>query len=336
MDVKCGFVLHVFLQNHQCQAKEAQELLSAGKLKRTHHRSSRSIGYACYSVESTSLQITPALFLPDELCSCLPGFQGKGASCAQCPINTFSSGYDNSTCRPCPTGSTANVGEATCHCKSGGAFYSDQTPSCQCASGYAAGSLDKPNNSDGENEVCLPCHTAHLVCSKRGMLLSFAPPAAGFARLSSNDTAARPCLPPKETRCNSTGSNGSTFSECASGYQGVLCSDCAAQYYLSNKLCEACPSEDLTWQVWQIVAALAAGAVIVGLVLACFRMLRTSEFDETAVFSRMGALKEQLKQQAPMLLQTCQLWAVLAVLMNGERKPGAPVASSWEIPFIEA
>ena len=320
--------------------EEAEELLQASVLKRTTQRASLSVqrGYACYSVESTSLQITPALFLPDELCSCLPGFQGKGASCAQCPINTFSSGYDNSTCRPCPTGSTANVGEATCHCKSGGTFYSDESPACQCASGYAAGRVESSNNSkaDGENEVCLPCHTAHLVCSQRGMLLSFAPPAVGFARLSFNDTAARQCLPPKETRCNSTENNGSTFSECASGYQGILCSYCAPQHYLSNKLCEPCPNEELTWQVWQIVAALAGGAVIVGLVLACFRMLRTSEPDETAVFSRLGALKEQLKQQAPMLLQTCQLWAVLAVLMNGERKPGAPVASSWEIPFIEA
>lgn len=37
-------------------------------------------------------------------CACQPGFMGTGESCTACPDNTASTGYDSTTCPPCPTG----------------------------------------------------------------------------------------------------------------------------------------------------------------------------------------------------------------------------------------
>lgn len=300
--------------------------------KTPHNSSDTAGGYSCYSIESTSLQVTPALFLPDELCSCSPGFAGRGVGCTTCPSDTYAEAYGTRRCTPCPKGSTADESKTSCRCLSGGTFHSHSSPACQCSSGHASNvsALDEGS----ENEVCVPCHTNHLVCSEYGMHLISAPPEVGFARLTSNDTVAVACLPPKDTRCNSSQGNGLVDSECGAGYRGILCSDCQDSHYFSNKLCEPCPDEDQSLHSWQ-VAALAAGVAVIGLVLACLRMRWTSA-DAEAPFSAMDALKEQLKQQAPILLQTCQLWAVLALLMQGERQPEGTADSSWEVPFVEA
>eukprot|EP00438_Fugacium_kawagutii_P021528 Skav233413 [mRNA] locus=scaffold892:177951:178997:+ [translate_table: standard] len=315
--------------------QEAAELLKEGFLVKTGQVSlvSTEGGYECHSIASTSLQIFPEKFLPQELCRCLPGFEGTGAQCHKCGKNTYSTG-NGSTCTHCPEGSISGEGEGTCQCISGGEFRPDQVPACQCPAEHGL-------NGTFESEVCVPCHKAHLRCPNKGTLLSSAPPQIGFARLRENDTVALPCLAPRSTRCNSSDRNGSILLGCSSGYDGILCSDCEAGHYLTKKTCQPCPTNDFTQQIWS-AAAVAGG--IGALAVALFMSIRlfqrcaadsTAETTEViATFSAVTALKEQVKQLAPMLLQTCQLWAVLAALMKGESSQAS--SDSWEIPYIEA
>ncbi|CAK9035742.1 unnamed protein product [Durusdinium trenchii] len=316
---------------------EAAELLREGFIVKTEQVSSMSTegGYRCHSILSTSLQVSPEKFLPQELCRCSAGFEGTGAHCRKCGPNTFSEG-NGSKCTPCPEGTIAGEGEATCKCTSGGKFSPDQSPACQC---HAEHGLTNLRGAGNETETCAPCHDTHLRCPVSGMLLTSAPPEIGFARLRNNDTAALRCLPPWDTRCNSTDSNGSTHFGCASGYGGVLCSDCEARHYLTKGICEPCPTGDFTQQIWSM-AAVAGGIGLLAVMVLTYVWSRfwgansTAEMpSEAAPFSAVGAFKDQMKQVAPMLLQTCQLWAVLAALKS---KGGHGSSDSWEIPFIEA
>ena len=296
-------------------------------------------GYECHSLVSSKLQVSPEKFLPQELCKCSPGFEGEGVQCRKCGPNTFSTG-NRSKCTRCPWGSIAGEGAATCECTSGGRFLPDQVPACQCPAEYGlSANLEGPDGNNSQAETCLPCHKTHLSCPVSGMLLTSAPPEVGFARLRENDTAALPCLPPQDTRCNSTDSNGSTHFGCASGYGGVLCSDCEAQHYMTKSMCKPCPTTDFTQQIWS-AAAVAGGIGLLGVGFVAFMWSRrTSGADSIpemssaiSPFSATAAFKEQVTQLAPILLQVCQLWAVLATLMKSK----AGSSDSWEVPFIEA
>eukprot|EP00438_Fugacium_kawagutii_P018643 Skav235463 [mRNA] locus=scaffold1451:70258:74668:+ [translate_table: standard] len=347
---------YVDLQN------EAKQLLHEGLMLTTSHITSTSSkgGFVCHlTIASTSLQITPYTFLPRELCTCLPGFEWKGELCSKCRSNTFSAG-NGSTCVACPKGSFAGEGEATCRCTSGGKFRPDQSPFCQCPREHASAAVFESNYvNDAQAETCLPCHKAHLRCPKEGMLLSSAPPEIGFARLRANDTVALRCLPPKNTRCNSSDSDGSTHFGCASGYMGVLCSDCAAGHYLTNKICKACPTREVAQQIGRQITSVVSGLGMLAVILLAYLWLRrrhSRASNEVAslvemvempgsggsfpaasassvsvpAFSARNALKEQFKRHAPILLETCQLWVVLAVLAKGKE------GSRWEMPFIQA
>ena len=84
--------------------------------------------------------------------------------------------------------------------------------------------------------------------------------------------------------------------------------------------------------------AAAGGAVAFGVGIGVYKWLRGNPIlpSETVAFSAFGALKEQLQQQAPILLQMCQLWTVLAVLMDAEIETKPRGSLPWEIPYIEA
>ncbi|CAJ1453259.1 unnamed protein product, partial [Effrenium voratum] len=307
---------------------EAKELLEGGQLSRTAKRSSESIegGFACFDLTSKALQITPARFLPMELCSCSPGRQGAGADCEKCPVNHFKEGY-NGTCQKCEPGSTAPEGSTSCTCAVGEPYDDHGTNRCGCVAGEAY------NRSENGKSDCLPCHNLHLLCPQPGMLLSSAMPEEGHARLQQGDTAALPCLPPKYTRCNASTGNASSTLGCADGYSGLLCSDCSQGHYAASKLCEACPSTDAMPQLLHIAIA-AAVALTVGSVLALVWLRqRTPEAAKLPQASALSALKEQIKGQAPILLQLCQVWAVLAVLAKGEQ--GQSSTSLWELPYVE-
>ena len=97
------------------------------KLVRTTERtfsSGEKDGFTCYDLarNSTTLQVLPPDFLPEELCACLPGWNGTGAKCTKCPTDTFKPKQGAGYCTPCPSNTTTrnklgSISEHDCHCK---------------------------------------------------------------------------------------------------------------------------------------------------------------------------------------------------------------------------
>ena len=81
-------------------------------------------------------------------------------------------------------------------------------------------------------------------------------------------------------------------------------------------------------------AIAAASTLTVASVLALWLQRRTPGEPKLPEASVLSALKEQIKGQAPILLQTCQVWAVLAVLAKEEQAQSS--TSLWELPYVEA
>ena len=48
-------------------------------------------GFACHELVAPNLRVTSEKFLPEEMCSCQPGYFGHGIQCSPCLKNTFSS-----------------------------------------------------------------------------------------------------------------------------------------------------------------------------------------------------------------------------------------------------
>ena len=155
-----------------------------------------------------------------------------------------------------------------------------------------------------DQKSCVPCHDWNLVCPRSGMELRSAQPKLGFARLMANDKLALPCLPPRETRCNSSaGSAGSAGSakQCADGYQGILCSDCAEHFFATDGLCKACRSHG--WmrperpELWYLAVSIVV-VLLAGLAYVWMQSARNVEA-MAPKFSAKDAVKEQLKGQGP-------------------------------------
>lgn len=314
---------HVRLTN----SLEAKELLEANILVESPTASmSIAGGYACHDLSTKSLQITPEDFLPEELCSCAPGWAGTGANCTRCANNTFSSDYSGN-CQKCPEGSRAEAAGTSCRCAFGELLEAPEGMTCGCEEGYAS-----------DQKSCVPCHNWNLACPTSGMELRSALPKLGFARLMANDKLALPCLPPRETRCNSSAGSAN---QCANGYQGILCSDCAEHFFATDGLCKACRSDG--WmrperpEIWYLTVSIIA-VLLAGLAYVWMQSARNVEATEPK-FSAKDAIKEQLKGQGPILLQMCQLWAVLALLSKDGQDGSTTDAKAspfWEIPYVEA
>ncbi|CAK9090057.1 unnamed protein product [Durusdinium trenchii] len=315
---------------------EIEELLEERALTKTPELFSVNLegGYSCYSIMSKSLHITPEKLLPQDLCRCSPGFEGTAVNCKKCPGNTFKRSYSG-ICKTCPEGSEPEGG-ISCRCTFGDMVERAGVYSCpECRAGQASNGTSDEIHSDHKSENCIPCHNSHLVCADPGMLLWLAPPEEGFARLKVNDTLALPCLPPKKSRCNSTSGKGSAHPECAKGYRGILCSDCAAHHYLSNKICEPCRSGDMLPDHWQVAVAISAALALAAPFALVFLTLALVWVRHKPRWPAIGPWKDQLLIQAPILLQTCQLWAVLALLMKGEGQQGDAILPNWDLPYIE-
>ena len=169
------------------------------------------------------------------------------------------------------------------------------------------------------------------------------------------------------------GFNSST-SPCASGYQEVMCSSCAPDFFTSGERCVKCPkASDLsatpTFIALVIALVLALGAVVW---LWVRRPVQTQQPP-----SALSALMEQVKAQVPLLLQLCdlvmtftfreaegssllcffdlyffhffpsrnhlhskstgegQLWAVLAVLTGKTDEKSSERSRFWELPYVQ-
>ena len=151
----------------------------------------------------------------------------------------------------------------------------------------------------------------HLDCAAPGSTALTARPKQGFARLG-NKTRAFECLPPQE-RCNASGQDHSSqaalVSSCAEGYVGVMCMDCASNFYAAGRACKECQDHDLAFlNPWLFAPIIVI--VIVVLALWLWRGRHTEpEVQQVRCKSFFTELKEQIQAQGPILLQHCR-WAM--------------------------
>ncbi|CAJ1377763.1 unnamed protein product [Effrenium voratum] len=261
-------------------------------------------GYDCYDVVNPSLVVSPPLFLPRQLCECMPGWYGLGTNCTKCPPGSYSSAHNQAACAPCPAGASGPegaAGVAACVCATGQLFGGF----CGCPAGRAM----------TKEESCELCGKLQLQCSRPLSRASAAPPLPGCARLAAHAEAAFKCLPP-EARCPGNASGESLG--CAPGYGGPLCADCAEGFRSSGGLCVACAPllAQKTRLLWALAAAAAAAVAVMLLLLARGRAEERSEVSPAA---RRMVLLGLAKLQAPLLLQLLQLYAVLAQLAGAQQ-----------------
>ena len=282
-------------------------------------------GFQCKDLEGSSFRVTPHLFLPNQLCQCLVGWIGTGAACRKCPKDTFRDEAVPSTadaCTPCPLNSTSKEASGTlkdCQCNLGHLFQMGDEWRCGC----------QPDQALVE-DVCEKCELLHLDCKKNGSQASTAPAKEGYARLSPQEPRAFKCYPPLE-RCNATRSGVRDEVGCNKGYSGILCSECVATYRKDGDSCKECPKNLNSWRfIW--VGLVGLILVVLGLAVA-FR--RGAEVQDVAPPSAIEASKDLAMAQAPILLQSCQLWPVLAHLARSVKTDTTEPSEAWWMKYIE-
>lgn len=290
---------------------EAAELLKEGVMKTTdtHAFRDETAGYACKEVIGT-LKVTPSKFLPQELCKCLPGWFGSGATCEMCPSTKFSDDLGFKTCKSCPANSTARAGStkiSDCKCQ----FGDLQEGICACDPHHAL-----------QNGDCTVCTKLHLQCEAPGSLASTAVPDTNYTRLEPNAQEAHRCLPPAVSdRC--PGSH-----KCGVGYRGILCSSCADGFWATRGKCEPCAEASST-SIASLVL-LGVGASLAAAFLA-YRQIYGQQVPEAASVKTL--LQKLMVRQGPVVLQLLQLWSVLSRLgqQNSSSDKGLP-----EVPYLES
>ena len=169
-------------------ASRPEHLLTNGALQITERiiMSDERRGIACRGLVSSTLQVSPDLFLPDRLCGCLAGWQGSGVSCRMCPPNWYS--YVNSTnCAECPRNSTSSWGATSvqqCECEFGMIYNS---------AAQVLKSTRQPDHSHGESyecgcvkgqafhdDACSSCDDLHLSCKGSGLCGHHSPSSDGL------------------------------------------------------------------------------------------------------------------------------------------------------------
>eukprot|EP00434_Breviolum_minutum_P025625 symbB.v1.2.022642.t1/scaffold2018.1/size92264/2 len=150
------------------------------------------------------------------------------------------------------------------------------------------------------------------------------------------------CFAPVE-RCQG---GTSTESDCGQGYHGPLCMRCSEQYYAASGSCVECKRAGLPPLMVKALAFVSIGAlVVVACVAIAYFVYSWSLFRRLEGWLKMalrlifapGALgdwqQQLVKRQAPILLQTCQLWSVLSALASrGDSKVSG---SFWELPYMQ-
>ncbi len=285
-------------------------------------------GFECKDLEGSSLRVTPHLFLPHELCRCLVGWIGTGAACQKCPKDTFRDAAVPSTadaCTPCPLNSTSKEASGTlmdCQCKLGHLFQMGEEWRCGCQPDHAL-----------VEDACDKCELLHLDCMKNGSQASTAPAKEGYARLAPKEPRAFKCHPPLE-RCNATRSGFRDEVGCNKGYSGSLCSECEADYRKDGDRCKECPKTlNSWWFIW--VGLVGLGGLILVVVGLGVAFRRRAEVQHVAPPSAFKASKDLAMAQAPILLQSCQLWPVLAHLARSVKADTTEPSEVWWMKYIE-
>lgn len=163
--------------------------------------------------------------------------------------------------------------------------------------------------NDGDLDPCRTTKDLHLDCSSMGSEVYSALPLPGFMRLGNTAPRAFECLAPK-SRCIAAESQGQSFtSGCGPGYSGLMCLECTSQHYASGKQCKPCVSHGVFRGLFPTptVAAVLLVLAIVALCLWRWMQLRaaTREVSSGAETGVRQVLLEQLRAQAPLLLQMC-------------------------------
>lgn len=293
------------------------------------------LGFACFDIVSgVSLRMSPEKFAPERLCSCMPGWIGSGTSCRKCPRNSFKEDYGLGACLPCPLNSSSPAAARShdsCQCDVGVLFEQNGTWRCGCPKDYAR--LGKS---------CVKCDELHLDCTSAGSEAFSASALPGFARLG-HPTRAFQCLPP-ELRCNATGhkADSGPTAVCLKGYSGPLCMDCAATYYATGSRCAPCLAEAAVgWSAWLVAVVVVAVAMVAAWWFSRRSATPTASLSLSTSPTSFSVFKELISAQGPMLLQMCQLWAVLAALSRSKTvdaggESNADAGEFWEVPYVQA
>ncbi|CAJ1385946.1 unnamed protein product, partial [Effrenium voratum] len=309
---------------------EVRKLLAKGQLKRTAEirQTDEQRGFACYGIDSSVLQVSPELFLPERLCGCLAGWAGAGVSCQACPTGTFNAHFNSSVCTACPENSTSTSGASSvdmCICDFGkvyslGSASSESSYACGCPKGQAL-----------YEGACVTCTQLHLNCSVPGSLATSAPPLRGWARIEDEDSLVHTarCIEPAESRCS--------LGQCTPGYAGPLCVVCAPHFRSAGSLCAPCAAETAALRPAALAAAglLALGAAAG---VAWRRRQASGPATEPPSPSARDAALALLAVQAPLLLQLGQLWVVVASLAatpSLETKEEEATERSFAVDFFE-
>ena len=308
-------------------SSEAADMWQGEELRGTSQFSmiDKANGFQCKDLEGSSLRVTPHMFLPNQLCQCLVGWIGTGAACQKCPKDTFRDAEVPSTadaCTPCPLNSTSKEASGTlkdCQCNLGHLFQMGDEWRCGCQPDHAL-----------VEDACDKCELLHLDCMKNGSQASTAPAKEGYARLAPQEPRAFKCYPPLE-RCNATRSGVRDEVGCNKGYSGILCSECAATYRKDGDRCKECPKNlDSWWFIW--VGLVGFILVVLGLAVA---LRRWAEVQHVAPPSAIEASKDLAMAQASILLQSCQLWPVLAHLARSVKADTTEPSEMWWMKYIE-
>ena len=329
------------LRNTTFNPSDVAHLLESGVVKKTATRTvyNEEHGFACYGNTNALLEISPEQFAPDQLCSCFPGWKGSGAQCQKCPQDSFTENYSCSECEKCPPGSKAPAGatsRSSCVCDVGVLYSSKGSWKCGC-----------PEHEALLEDICVKCVERGLDCSLPGSDVLSARPLPGFTRLY-KETRAFKCLAP-DTRCNANSANLDVYQgynpSCAEGYTGVMCMECAPKYFATRSRCRRCQNATAFRNgALMILGSLVLVLVAIGVgIWLWIRRMRSQKGPGPLI-----ALREQLKVQAPILLQLSQLWGVLALLATEKDDPGISVGASlgvrrvrerlstfWEVPYVE-
>eukprot|EP00435_Cladocopium_sp_Y103_P060238 s129_g22.t1 len=272
---------------HNETSQEAQILLRENVMRNTSQRiySRPERGYSCYDLDrnSTTLQVSPPDFLPDEWCACMAGWHGMGTRCTKCPENTFSEELNADTCKECPVNTTTDKDGSTsmwdCKCEAGELHALNGSHLCGCPEGFASSGVS-----------CVNCAGLHLNCSDRFSDVASADPDTGFARLVLKAEEAYECFPPAKLRC--PGRNGSGLG-CAPGYQGSLCMGCSEGHFSAGRSCVECSGEGLP--SWLIKTGLAL-LLFFFFLIATFIIAHTwLNYMQTCIFPPgvLGSLQQQ-------------------------------------------
>lgn len=311
---ECGWWTAAKLQTC-CKVKSCEARCSSAWLTVTTASSAKTLrDHRCVSLPTCFYQI-----------NCVVGWIGTGAACQKCPKDTFRDAEVPSTadaCTPCPLNSTSKEASGTlkdCQCNLGHLFQMGDEWRCGCPPDHAL-----------VEDACDKCELLHLDCKESGSQASTAPAKEGYARLAPKARQAFKCYPPLE-RCNATRSGVRGEVGCNKGYSGILCSECAATYRKDGDRCKECPKNlNSWWFIW--VGLVGLILVVLGLGVA-FR--RGAEVQDVAPPSAIQASKDLAMAQAPILLQSCQLWPVLAHLARSVKTDTTEPSEMWWMKYIE-